>query len=92
MNNLSLDDCDHCAGVTHLSGYTRESAIAALESGELGCWICQEDEGQDPDGGYADGKFESGHTTCCVLYDGEEIVWDGRHSNKKLRIVAPKRE
>jgi len=88
MSNLSLDDCDHCAGVTQLSGYTRESAIAALESGELGCWICLEDEEQDSDEGYANGEDESGHTTCGVLYDGEEIVWDGRHSSKGRRNKA----
>ena len=72
MSDLYLDDCDHCACVTHLGGYTRESAIAQLESGELGCANCMDDQGEDGDG----------HTTCVALFDGDEVVWDGRHSNK----------
>jgi hypothetical protein len=65
---LRLDDCSHCACATHLSGFTRESAVRALEAGELGCDNCEDDE--DGDG--------TGHTTCVVLYDEDEIVWDGR--------------
>lgn len=79
MSNLFLDDCDHCACVTHLSGYTRESAIAQLESGELGCANCMDDQGEDGDG----------HTTCVALFDGDEVVWDGRHSNLGERRKAP---
>jgi len=73
--SLSLDNCDHCAAVTHLTGYTRESAIAALDSGELGCWLCEDDQGEDGDG----------HTTCVQLLDGEEVVWDGRHEARKVK-------
>jgi len=71
MADLRLDDCEHCACVTPLPGWTREQAIAALERGELGCWLCMED---------ADARAISGarHDTCVVLYDGDEAVWDGR--------------
>jgi hypothetical protein len=31
-----------------------------------------DDQGEDGDG----------HTTCVALFDGDEVVWDGRHSNK----------
>jgi hypothetical protein len=64
--NLRLDDCAHCACVTILSGYTRETAIRELQAGSLGCWNCQE--------------AEDDHLSCVVLYDDEEVVWDGRAS------------
>jgi hypothetical protein len=64
MSDLRLDDCSHCACVTHLSGYTRETAIAALERRELGCDNCMEDG--------------DGHAQCVALFDGDSIVWDGR--------------
>lgn len=73
MADLRLDDCDHCACVTWLPGWTREKALAALENGELGCDNCQDDEWERPEG----------HTRCCVLYDGNEVVWDGRHTPRK---------
>ena len=66
--SLRLDDCVHCAALTTLPGWARDDAIAALERRELGCWLCMEDS---PDGC-------DGHTTCVVLYDGDEPVWDGR--------------
>lgn len=69
MSDLRLDDCSHCACLTPLCGYTREQAIAELDDGTIGCWNCLEDE----DGG--------GHHACVALYDGDEMVWDGRHEN-----------
>ena len=68
MNNLRLDDCCHCACVTHLLGYTRERATQELKEGLLGCDNCIDDQEEHPDG----------HITCVVLYDGDEAVWDGR--------------
>lgn len=65
--SLSLDDCSHCACVTPLSGYTRESAVAALESGELGCWNCSED------------TENLKHFQCVALFENGEVAWDGRH-------------
>lgn len=65
---LTLDDCSHCACVTQLSGYTRETAIAALEAGTLGCDNCMD---TDPD--------DVGHLACCALYEDGAVVWDGRH-------------
>ena len=64
MSDLRLDDCSHCACVTYLHLYTREKAIQALESGDLGCRNCLEDD--------------DGHGSCVVLYDGDEAIWDGR--------------
>jgi len=73
MANLRLDDCAHCAAVTHLPSppWTRESAIEALERGELGCWLCMEDAEAEP-------ECCDGHYRCVVLYDGDEVVWNGR--------------
>lgn len=68
--SLRLDDCCHCPCVTYLSGFTVETAIAALKSGQLGCDNCRDDDAIDG----------SGHTTCVALYNDEDkIVWDGRH-------------
>lgn len=57
--NLCLDDCEHCACFTELSGYTKESAIKALEDGDLGCQNCIEDQDDDGDG----------HTKCVALFE-----------------------
>ena len=67
MSDLRLDDCTHCACSTELVGYTRASAIAALERGELTCENCAEDED------------DSMHQCCVALFDGDEVLWDGRH-------------
>ena len=64
--HLRLDDCQHCAAVTLLSGHDRASAIEALERGALGCWLCSEDQEGD------------GHCACVRLYAGDEVIWDGR--------------
>ena len=69
--DLRLDDCAHCACVTVLAGYTRETAVAALERGELACGNC----GDDGDGSQA----------CVVLYDGDEAVWRGGCAAKAVR-------
>ena len=66
MADLRLDDCVHCAAVTHLPApWTKEKAIAALERGELGCWNCTDAD-------------EDGHIACVVLYENDTAVWDGR--------------
>ena len=77
-DDLRLDDCSHCACDTPLCGYTRASAIAALEAGELGCWLCMEDSDGD------------GHAGCVVLYDGDEVVWDGRCDRPPSRRSRPR--
>jgi len=68
MAELILDDCSHCACQTALQGYSLERAIEELESGQLGCWNCLDQQEVDADGHYA----------CVVLYDDGKIVWDGR--------------
>jgi hypothetical protein len=75
MLNLYLDDCSHCACITHLSRYTIEQAIRELEEGTLGCDNCMEDQGEDGDG--------DGHFSCVVLYDDGKVLWDGRCDVKK---------
>jgi len=65
---LILDDCSHCACVTQLSGFTRETAILALLDGTLGCDNCMD---TDPD--------DVGHLACVALYENDVLVWDGRH-------------
>jgi len=70
MAGLRLDDCVHCACVTHLSGYTREQAVKELEDGSLGCWNCLDQQ--------EEGGLDDGHCACVILYDGDEVVWDGR--------------
>lgn len=66
--SLRLDDCSHCACVTPLVGYSIESAIEALQTGELGCWNCQ-DAGEDD------------HVACVALFDdADKILFDGRCS------------
>lgn len=72
---LKLDDCAHCACVTPLAGYTRAQAIEALENGTLGCWNCLEDQQGHPDG----------HVACVALFEGDEVVWDGRHKAKEAK-------
>lgn len=67
MSDLRLDDCSHCACMTRLAGYSRESAIAAIEDGSLTCWNCG-DQGDDSDG----------HERCVVLFDGDTVVRDFR--------------
>jgi len=68
--SLRLDDCSHCACVTHLTGYTVERAIADLETRQLGCWNCEDQGGDEPDG----------HFRCVALRDDEDnVLWDGRH-------------
>jgi len=62
--NLYLDDCSHCACITHLVNYTPEQAIKELEKGSLGCHNCEEDD--------------DGHHTCVVFYEGDKVLWDGR--------------
>ncbi len=63
---LRLDDCEHCACVTPVGGYTRASAIAALDEGSLGCWNCSEDDD------------DMSHHGCVVLYDDDVVVLDRR--------------
>lgn len=72
MNNLRLDDCSHCACLTSLSGYTQESAVKELESGKLGCDNCMDIDPDDKD-----------HHQCVALFDGDEVVWDGRHKTPR---------
>jgi hypothetical protein len=72
MSQLRLDDCDHCAAVTPLHGYTKEQAIEALENKELGCWLCAE-------------EGDTEHSTCVVLYEDGVPVWDGRCSEKRIK-------
>jgi len=68
--SLSLDDCSHCACVTQLIGYTKETAIEALERSELGCENCLDDEPDDV-----------GHHRCVALFDDDgNVQWDGRHT------------
>jgi len=66
VNDLRLDNCSHCACVTCLIGYSVDRAIEELESGALGCWNCEEDE-EDPQ-----------HLACVVLYERDNVIWDGR--------------
>jgi hypothetical protein len=58
--SLRLDNCEHCACVTPLVGYTPASAIAALERGELGCWNCSEC--------LPSGNAEARHSRCVQLH------------------------
>lgn len=71
---LRLDDCAHCMCVTELIGYTRASALVALNDGSVGCDNCED---QEPDGG---------HTSCVVLYDGDEVVADFRCTRRKDEV------
>lgn len=59
---LQLDDCSHCACVTLLVRFTKETAIAALERGEIGCDNCMEDE------------EDTTHHRCVALFDDDGNV------------------
>lgn len=64
---LSLDNCSHCACVTHLDVRDSAKAIALLKPGELGCWNCEDQDEGD------------GHVRCVQLVDDHgAILWDGR--------------
>lgn len=77
--SLHLDDCEHCACATYLHGYTKETAIQALESGELGCDNCIDQQGEDGDG----------HIGCVALFDGDgNVLWDGRHKTRRRSHAA----
>jgi hypothetical protein len=77
--SLSLDDCQHCACSTELSGYTKESALKALTEGSLGCENCLDDLASE-------GLPNDGHTTCVSLYEGETLL----HRNPCPRQRPPR--
>jgi hypothetical protein len=69
--SLSLDNCAHCACVTHIDAKEPARAIDLLERGEFACWNCEDQQGDD---GGADS-----HVRCVQLLDDEGVVhWDGR--------------
>ena len=67
--SLSLDNCVHCACVTHIDIKDPARVVEFLERGELGCALCEDDQDDDGDG----------HVRCVQLLDGDgKVLWDGR--------------
>lgn len=71
---LKIDNCQYCAAVTHTRYRKLSDLLADIERGEIGCWLCNEDDHYHAEVDIFRGneKIWCGHTTKCVDVVGEK--------------------
>lgn len=61
---LKIDNCKYCAAVTHTCYKQLPDLLIDAEKGEIGCWLCEEDEDRE-------------HHTEFDVFDDSEKIWCG---------------
>lgn len=40
---LTIDNCKHCAALTHTNYENLDKLLKDIDAGDIGCWLCDED-------------------------------------------------